>query len=104
VQTRSVRATIPDLYHGNAHVLLEVRAEDQTADFLRFIAASPVTRFLDGATEGMTARGLGRLELQLDVPIGKPDAFSLSGDYQLVENEIARADDGVLRDIELDLR
>ena len=93
VQTSSVRATIPDLYHGDAHVLLEVRAEDQTADFLRFIAASPVTRFLDGSTEGMTAKGLGRLSLQLDVPIGKPDAFKLSGDYQLVENEITAGPD-----------
>ena len=93
VRTGSVRATIPDLYHGDAHVLLEVHAEDQTADFLRFIAVSPVTRFLEGATDGMTAKGLGRLELRLDVPIGKPDAFKLSGDYQFVENEITAGAD-----------
>jgi uncharacterized protein (TIGR02099 family) len=93
VQASTVRASIPDLFHGNAHVLLEFRAEDQTSDFLRFIATSPVTRYLDGATEGMTAKGLGRLQLQLDVPIGKPDAFKLSGDYQLVENEITVAFD-----------
>jgi len=88
VQASGVRASIPDLYHGGAHVLLEIRAEDQTADFLRFIAESPVTRFLDGMTEGMEARGLGRLALQLDMPISKPEAFKLSGDYQLVDNEI----------------
>jgi len=89
VQTRSVRANIPDLFHGNVHVGVEVRAEDQTADFLRFIAGSPVAKFLDGATEGMAAKGLGRLQLQLDVPIGNPEAFKLVGDYQLVDNEIA---------------
>jgi uncharacterized protein (TIGR02099 family) len=87
-QASSVRASIPDLYHGDAHVLLDIRAEDQTADFLRFIEESPVTRYLDGMTEGMQAKGLGRLALQLDIPIGKPDAFKLSGDYQLVDNEI----------------
>jgi uncharacterized protein (TIGR02099 family) len=88
VQASSVRANIPDLYHGDVHVGVEIRAEDQTADFLGFIAASPVTKFLDGVTESMSAKGLGRLALQLDVPIGKPEAFKLTGSYQLVENEI----------------
>ena len=88
VQASSVRARIPDLYHGDTHVLLDVRAEDQTADFLRFIAGSPVTKHLDGLTEGMQAKGLGRLALQLDIPISKPEAFKLAGAYQLVDNEI----------------
>jgi len=48
-----------------------------------------VTRYLDGATEGISAKGLGRLALQLDIPIGKPDAFKMTGEYQLVDNEIA---------------
>ena len=89
VQTSSVRATIPDLYHGGTHVLLDVHAEDQTADFLQLIANSPLSRYLDGATDGVLAKGTGRLALQLDIPIAKPDAFKLSGEYQIVENEIA---------------
>ncbi len=88
VRASSVRAGIPDLFHGNVHVGVEVRAEDQTADFLRFVAGSPVTKFVDGATEGMSAKGLGRLALQLDIPIGNPEAFKLAGEYQLVDNEI----------------
>lgn len=88
VQASSVRASVPDLFHGNVHVGVEIRAEDQTADFLRFIAGSPVTKFLDGVTESMSARGLGRLALQLDIPIDKPEAFKLSGEYQLVDNQI----------------
>jgi uncharacterized protein (TIGR02099 family) len=88
VQTSTVRASIPDLFHGDAHVLVDVRAEDQTADFLRFIANSPVSKFIDGATEPMVAKGTGRLALQLDVPIGKPETFKLTGSYQLVDNEI----------------
>ncbi|HUL91794.1 MAG TPA: YhdP family protein [Burkholderiales bacterium] len=88
VRASSVRASIPDLFHGNVRVGVEISAEDQTADFLKFIAASPVTRFLDGATEGMSAKGLGRLALQLDIPVGKPEAFKLTGEYQLVDNQI----------------
>ncbi|HZT61594.1 MAG TPA: YhdP family protein, partial [Burkholderiales bacterium] len=88
VQASSVRANIPDLFHGNVHVGVEIRAEDQTADFLQFIAQSPVSKALDGATEGFGAKGVGRLALQLDIPISKPEAFKLTGDYQLVDNEI----------------
>jgi uncharacterized protein (TIGR02099 family) len=88
VQTSSVRAGIPDLFHGNAHVVVEVRAEDRTTDFLGFIAQSPVTRYLDGVTENMEAQGAGRLQLQLDIPIAKPEAFKLNGEYQVVDNEI----------------
>jgi len=40
-----------DLFHGDVRVGVEVRAEDKTSDFLRFIAASPVTKALDGMTE-----------------------------------------------------
>jgi uncharacterized protein (TIGR02099 family) len=82
-----VRASIPDLFH-DAHVEVEVRAEDQTSDFLQFIAQSPVTKALDGVTDGMSAAGKGRLALQLDIPIRNPETFKLAGDYQLVDNEI----------------
>src|SRR3989440_661272 len=88
VQASSVRASIPDLFHGDVHVGVEVRAEDKTSDFLRFIAESPVTKALDGMTESMGAAGTGRLALQLDIPIRDPETFKLAGEYQLVDNEI----------------
>src|SRR6266568_1736008 len=88
VRANSVRAIIPDLFHGNARVGVEVHAEDKTSDFLRFIAESPVTRALDGMTESMSAAGAGRLALQLDIPIRNPETFKLAGEYQLVDNEI----------------
>jgi len=88
VQANSVRASISDLFHGDVHLGIEVRAEDQTGDFLRFIAQSPVTKALDGVTESMSAAGKGRLALQLDIPFRNPEAFKLAGDYQLVDNEI----------------
>jgi uncharacterized protein (TIGR02099 family) len=87
VQASSVRASIPDLFH-DPHVEVEVRAEDQTDDFLRFIAQSPVTRALDGVTDGMRAAGKGRLALRLDIPIRDPETFKLAGEYLLVDNEV----------------
>src|SRR5882672_1662465 len=87
VQASSVRASIPDLFH-DAHVEVEVHAEDQTSDFLRFVAQSPVTKALDGVTEGMSAAGTGRLSLRLDIPIRNPETFKLAGEYQLVDNEV----------------
>src|SRR5207244_11850375 len=62
----SVRASIPDLFHGDARVGVEVRAEDKTSDFLRFIAESPVTKALDGMTQSMSAAVTGRLDLQFE--------------------------------------
>jgi uncharacterized protein (TIGR02099 family) len=88
VRASSVRASIPDLFHGDVRVGVEVHAEDKTSDFLRFIAESPVTKALDGITESMSAAGAGRLALQLDVPIRNPETFKLAGEFQLVENEI----------------
>ncbi len=88
VRANSVRAIIPDLFHGNVRVGVEVDAEDKTSDFLGFIAESPVTKALDGMTESMSAAGAGRLALQLDIPIRNPETFKLAGEYQLVDNEI----------------
>jgi uncharacterized protein (TIGR02099 family) len=88
VRASSVRAGIPDLFHGDVRVGVEFHAEDQTSDFLRFIAESPVTRALDGITESMSAAGAGRLALQLDIPIRNPETFKLAGEYQLLDNEI----------------
>jgi len=88
VRASSVRASIPDLFHGDVRVGLEFRAEDKTSDFLRFVAESPVTKALDGMTESMSAAGAGRLALQLDIPIRNPETFKLAGEFQLIDNEI----------------
>ena len=88
VRASSVRASIPDLFREDVRLAIEIRAEDQTDDFLRFIAQSPVTRALDGVTESMRASGAGRLALKLDIPLGNPEGFKLAGDYQILGNEI----------------
>jgi uncharacterized protein YhdP len=88
IQAGRVRATIPDLFHREPRLGLDIRAEDRTADFLRFIVQSPVTRALDGVTEGMQATGTGRLGLRIDIPLLDPERFKVAGEYQIVNNEV----------------
>src|SRR5207245_3526301 len=78
VQASSVRASIPDLFHGDVRVGLEFRAEDKTSDFLRFIAESPVTKALDGMTERMLATGPARHSRHLDLPIRHPETVHVA--------------------------
>src|SRR5437762_13862891 len=64
--------------------LVEVRAEDKTSDFLRFIAESPVTKALDGMTESMSAAGAGRLALMLSVMRSEEHTSELQSPMYLV--------------------
>jgi uncharacterized protein (TIGR02099 family) len=88
VRVNSLFASIPDLFHDNAQLHLELRAEDQTAAFLRFIAGSPVAGLIDGATEGVRATGRGQLQFALDLPISHPERIKVAGSYQLNNDQI----------------
>jgi len=88
LQASSLGVFVPDLFNGDEHVQVDIRSEDQTADFLNFIAKTPVTKALDGITDGMRAGGVGRLALQIDIPIRRPERFKLTGDYRVVNNDL----------------
>jgi uncharacterized protein (TIGR02099 family) len=88
VRVKTVRAVIPDLFNGNEHLRIDGEAEDQTADFLRFVETSPVSRMVDGFTRGMRASGNGRLELRLDIPIRRAAETKVAGAYQFLGNQL----------------
>jgi len=88
VRSNNVRVRVPDLYSGNERVEVDVQAEGETSAFLRFIAQSPVTKYLDGFTEGFQASGAGRLSLLLDLPLRHTDQAKVTGDYQFLANQI----------------
>ncbi len=88
VRSNNVRVRVPDLFNGDEHVEVEAQAEGPTSAFLRFIAQSPVTKYLDGFTEGIQASGAGRLSLLLDLPLRHTDQTKLTGDYQFLANQI----------------
>ncbi len=60
----------------------------QTPEFLRFIAASPVDRYIDGFTRSMQATGAGKLDLKLMLPLGDLAKTTVAGQYQLTNNQI----------------
>jgi len=85
---QNVKVGIPDLLADVP--LLQVRGEavDTTQRCLDYIGKSPVNGYLDGYTEGVTARGNGRLGLQLDIPLSGDAPIRVRGDYRFVDNEV----------------
>jgi uncharacterized protein (TIGR02099 family) len=85
---QNVKVGIPDLLDRN--LILHVRGEaaDATQRCLDYIVKSPVNGYLDGFTEGIRARGDGKLNLQLDIPLKGDARVKVRGDYRFVNNEV----------------
>jgi len=82
------RIQIPDMYGDDERVLIESQAEGPSAEFLRFIEQSPVTRYIDGATKGISATGLGRLQIKIDIPVRRLEQTKVTGSYQIASNQV----------------
>lgn len=83
----NVRTTIPDLFHASEMLNLEGQAEGASSEFLRFIEVSPVRGYIGDVTTDMRAAGNGRLALKLDLPLRKPEAVKVVGNYQFQGNQ-----------------
>lgn len=81
-----VRAQISDLLHADPVLLINGEAEGATADFLDFIARSPVNGMINGFTDGMRAQGQGRLALKLTLPLQSLAKSKVAGTYQFINN------------------
>jgi uncharacterized protein (TIGR02099 family) len=88
LRLQKVDVTLPDMLSPN--LLLQVRGEGggETARGLDFIQHSPLRRYLDGATDGMKAAGLGSLRLSADIPLAGAKAPTVSGVYRFIDNDI----------------
>ncbi len=84
----NVRATIPDMIHHEEQLLVEGQADGPSAEFLRFVDASPVGGYIDGVTRDMRATGTARLQLKLDVPLRKPEATRVAGNVQVQNSQL----------------
>jgi uncharacterized protein (TIGR02099 family) len=84
----SAAVSVPDL--GSRDPLLELRgeAEGPSAEFLAFIANSPVDRMVDGFTREMQASGRGRLTLSLDLPLHRMADVRVRGRYRFTDNTL----------------
>lgn len=88
VRLQRVRAVIPDLMHHEEMLEAGGEAEAPTADFLRFVAQSPVDGLIEGATREFTAQGRSRLGLQLELPLRRLRDSRVAGNLQLQNNRL----------------
>ncbi len=79
-------AEIADLEAPEEILTVAGRAAGPTADFLRFVATSPVAEKIDRFTEGMQAEGQGTLALKLTLPLRRLEQSKIDGEYQFLRN------------------
>jgi uncharacterized protein (TIGR02099 family) len=83
-----VRVEIPDLEAAEEVLSVDGEAEGPTADFLQFIANSPVADMIDRFSDGMQAEGRGKLALKLTLPLRKMADSKVSGVFQFGGNRL----------------
>ena len=83
-----VRVGIADLGSRAAHVQVSGQADGPTAEFLKFLSASPLRTSAGRFTEAMSASGNGRLQLKLDLPLADLRSSRVTGEYELAANDI----------------
>lgn len=88
VDLREVRAEIADIEQGEELLTVSGKAAGPTADFLRFIEASPVGERIDHFTEEMRAEGRGELDLKLALPLRRLANSRVDGSYRFDGNRL----------------
>jgi len=89
VRLSKVHTQIPDLSQAGGRVLTVTgEAEGPTPDFLKFIASSPVSGYIEHFTDGMQGEGPGKLDLKLTIPLTEPDKTRVAGSYQMTGNRL----------------
>jgi uncharacterized protein (TIGR02099 family) len=83
----NVRVTIPKLA-GDALIQLSGQADGESAEFLQFVAASPLREKAAFATE-MKAAGRGKLRVKLELPLADLDKTRVEGEYDFGGNEVS---------------
>lgn len=105
VALADVRAEIADLGANETLLAVTGEARGPSADFLRFIEASPVGGWINHFTADMKAGGNGELKLRLDLPFARLGDSRVDGRYRIVGNDLTFVE-GMppLRDIAGELR
>ena len=83
-----VKAGIADLRSPNRIVQIEGEAAGPTSDFFRFLADSPIAEWTGHVTEGAEATGAGKLAIKIDLPLAKPSATHIDGEYSFAGNRL----------------
>ena len=82
------RIRIADLAHHDPVVELEMRADSNVQDALRYIAESPVKGFINHATDRFAGNGKGKLDLRLTIPLARLDKTQIAGDWEFLNAKV----------------
>lgn len=85
----NANVVMPDLFTPDRALAVSGQAEGPTAEFLKFVAQSPVNSLTGGFTANMVAAGNGRLQLKLDLPLARLAATKVAGSYQFSANQLS---------------
>ena len=87
-QIGPTKVTIDNLGAEFPHLVVDGEASGPTAEFLQFVATSPLASGAGSALAGMQASGNGRLKLRFDLPLGQADKTTVAGEYTLASNQV----------------
>jgi uncharacterized protein (TIGR02099 family) len=87
-QVGATRAEIADVRDANATLRVAGNVSGTSAQFLAFVAASPVAGWLDHASDGIAATGNGQLSLAFALPLHDHAQATLNGEYVFTSNDV----------------
>ena len=84
----NVTVTIPDMMSKDLSLEIKGEATGASNSFLEFIQKSPVRGYIDGFTDGDSARGNGHLDLSARIPLSGDRPVKVSGTFKVQDNDI----------------
>ena len=91
VQIERTHAEIPDVRSPHRVLRIDGVASGPTADFLRYVEASPVGGWINHATANAAAAGNGSLALKVDLPLALDAPARIDGEYTFSANQVRLA-------------
>ncbi len=83
-----VQASIAELGKHAEHLLLKGTVQGPTADFLRYVDATPLADRIRSFTDELRALGESRLDLQFDLPLKNARESTVKGELVLQNNQV----------------
>ena len=88
-----VRVSLPSFRGADKRVLVSGQADGPTAEFLKYIAASPLRETAGSFVASMQAAGRGKLRLKLELPLAELANTKVAGEYEFADNRIKVIDE-----------
>ena len=85
---QNVTVTIADLLSDDLPLEIKGNVAGASNTFLQYIQQSPVRGYIDGFTDGMSAKGNGHLDLFVHVPLKGDKPVKVTGALRVQDNDI----------------